>query len=163
MLTVIPQPPETLLDMRISDLPAINASLNLVSTVFISTGWYFIRHGAWRRHMACMITAVISSTGFLAGYLVYHAHVGEKSTHFAAQGIVRPVYFAMLSSHILLAFVTLPLVILTLIPVFRRRWERHKRIARWTIPIWLYVSVTGVLVYLMLYKWFPPPNLALGQ
>ena len=163
MLTVIPQPPETLLDMRISDLPAINASLNLASTVFISTGWYFIRHGAWRRHMACMITAVISSTGFLAGYLVYHAHVGEKSTHFAAQGIVRPVYFAMLSSHILLAFVTLPLVILTLIPVFRRRWERHKRIARWTIPIWLYVSVTGVLVYLMLYKWFPPPNLALGQ
>ena len=163
MLTVIPQPPETVLDMTISDLPAINASLNLVSTVFISTGWYFIRHGAWRRHMACMITAVISSTGFLAGYLVYHAHVGEKSTHFAAQGIVRPVYFAMLSSHILLAFVTLPLVILTLIPVFRRRWERHKRIARWTIPIWLYVSVTGVLVYLMLYKWFPPPNLALGQ
>ena len=163
MLTVIPQPPETVLDMTISDLPAINASLNLVSTVFISTGWYFIRHGAWRRHMACMITAVISSTGFLAGYLVYHAHVGEKSTHFAAQGIVRPVYFAMLSSHILLAFVTLPLVILTLIPVFRRRWQRHKRIARWTIPIWLYVSVTGVLVYLMLYKWFPPPNLALGQ
>ena len=163
MLTVIPQPPETVLDMTISDLPAINASLNLVSTVFISTGWYFIRHDAWRRHMACMITAVISSTGFLAGYLVYHAHVGEKSTHFAAQGIVRPVYFAMLSSHILLAFVTLPLVILTLIPVFRRRWERHKRIARWTIPIWLYVSVTGVLVYLMLYKWFPPPNLALGQ
>ena len=163
MLTVIPQPPETLLDMTISDLPAINASLNLVSTVFISTGWYFIRHGAWRRHMACMITAVISSTGFLAGYLVYHAHVGERSTHFAAQGIVGPVYFAMLSSHILLAFVTLPLVILTLIPVFRRRWEGHKRIARWTIPIWLYVSVTGVLVYLMLYKWFPPPNLALGQ
>jgi putative membrane protein len=149
--------------ISISDLPAINASLNLVSTVFISMGWYFIRHGAWRRHMACMITAVISSTGFLAGYLVYHAHVGEKSTHFAAQGIVRPLYFAMLSSHILLAFATLPLVILTLIPVFRRRWDRHKRIARWTIPIWLYVSVTGVLVYLMLYKWFPPPNLALGQ
>ena len=147
----------------ISDLPAINASLNLVSTVFISTGWYFIRHGAWRRHMTCMITAVVSSTFFLLGYITYHTHVGEKSTHFAAQGIVRPVYFAMLSSHILLAFVTLPLVILTLIPVFRRRWERHKRIARWTIPIWLYVSVTGVLVYLMLYKWFPPPNLALGQ
>ncbi len=149
--------------MTISDLPAINASLNLVSTVFISTGWYFIRHGAWRRHMACMITAVVSSTFFLVGYITYHVHVGEKSTHFAAQGMVRPLYFAMLSSHILLAFVTLPLVILTLIPVFRRRWERHKRIARWTIPIWLYVSVTGVLVYLMLYKWFPPPNLALGQ
>ena len=149
--------------ISISDLPAINASLNFVSTVFISTGWYLIRRGAWRRHMACMITAVISSTGFLAGYLIYHAHVGEKSTHFAAQGIVRQLYFAMLISHVLLAFVTLPLVILTLIPVFRRRWDQHRLIARWTMPIWLYVSVTGVLVYLMLYKWFPPPNLALGH
>ena len=147
----------------ISDLPALNASLNFVSTVFISTGWYLIRRGAWRRHMACMITAVISSAGFLAGYLVYHAHVGEKSTHFTAQGIIRQLYFAMLISHILLAFVTLPLVVLTLIPVFRRRWDRHRSIARWTMPIWLYVSVTGVLVYLMLYKWFPPPNLALGH
>src|SRR5207244_11328624 len=133
----------TVLEMTISDLPAINSSLNLVSTVFISTGWYFIRHGAWRRHMACMITAVISSTFFLAGYLVYHAHVGEKSTHFAAQGIVRPVYFAMLSSHILLPFVSLPLVILTLIPVFCRGWERYKRIGRRTIPICRYVSVIG--------------------
>ena len=112
--------------------------------------------------MACMITAVISSTIFLVGYVIYHVHVGEKSTHFAAQGMVRPLYFAMLISHVLLAFTTLPLVILTLIPVFRRRWDRHRRIARWTIPIWLYVSITGVLVYLMLYKWFPPPNLAPG-
>ena len=149
--------------ISISDLPAINASLNFVSTIFISTGWYLIRHGAWRRHMACMIAGVISSTAFLTGYLIYHAHVGEKSTHFAAHGMVRPIYFAMLGSHILLAFATLPLVILTLIPVFRRRWDRHRRIARWTMPIWLYVSVTGVLVYLILYKWFPPPNLALGQ
>jgi putative membrane protein len=149
--------------MTISDLPAINASLNFISTVFISTGWYLIRHGAWRRHMACMITAVIASTAFLVGYIVYHVHVGEKSTHFTAQGIVRSLYFAMLISHVLLAFVTLPLVILTLIPAFRRRWDRHRRIARWTIPIWLYVSVTGVLVYLMLYKWFPPPNLALAH
>jgi putative membrane protein len=148
--------------VTVSDLPAINASLNLVSTVFISTGWYLIRHGAWRRHMACMITAVISSTIFLVGYVIYHVHVGEKSTHFAAQGMVRPLYFAMLISHVLLAFTTLPLVILTLIPVFRRRWDRHRQIARWTIPIWLYVSITGVLVYLMLYKWFPPPNLAPG-
>ena len=113
--------------------------------------------------MACMITAVIASTFFLIGYLVYHAHVGEKSTHFTAHGMVRPLYFAMLISHILLAFVALPLVIFTLIPVFHQRWDRHRRIARWTIPIWLYVSVTGVLVYLMLYKWFPPPNLALAH
>jgi putative membrane protein len=148
--------------MTISDLPAVNASLNAVSTVFISAGWYFIRRGAWQRHMVCMIIAVISSTFFLTGYLVYHAHVGEKSTHFAAGGAVAAIYFTMLITHILLAFVTLPLVILTLIPVFRKRWDRHRRIARWTMPIWLYVSVTGVLVYLMLYQWFPPPNLALG-
>jgi|SRR6266850_458845 len=145
--------------ISISDLPALNASFNLVSTVFISAGWYLIRHGAWRRHMVCMIIAVISSAFFLTGYLVYHAHVGEKSTHFAAGGAVAAIYFTMLITHVLLAFATLPLVILTLVPVFRRRWDRHKRIARWTMPIWLYVSVTGVLVYLMLYKWFPPPAL----
>jgi putative membrane protein len=147
----------------ISDLPAINASLNFVSTLFISCGWYLIRRGAWRRHVACMIIAVISSIFFLVGYIVYHAHVGEKSTHFTAGGVVAAIYFPMLISHVLLAFVTLPLVILTLIPAFRRRWDRHRRIGRWTMPIWLYVSVTGVLVYLMLYKWFPPPNLALGR
>jgi len=147
--------------MTITDLPAINASLNFISTVFISAGWYLIRHGAWRRHMACMITALVSSTGFLAGYIIYHAHVGEKSSGYT--GWIATIYFPILASHVLLAFVTLPLVILTLIPVFRRRWDRHRRIARWTMPIWLYVSVTGVLVYLMLYKWFPPPNLALGQ
>lgn len=145
--------------MTVADLPAVNAALNLVSTVFISAGWYFIRRGFWQRHIVCMITAVISSTFFLTGYLVYHAHVGEKSTHFAAQGIVRPIYFTMLISHILLAFTTLPLVIITLVPVFSRRWDRHRRLARWTMPIWLYVSVTGVLVYLMLYRWFAPPSL----
>jgi putative membrane protein len=148
--------------MTVTDLPAINASLNFISTIFISTGWYLIRRGHWRQHIACMITAVISSTLFLVGYVVYHAHVGEKSTHFVAGGLVRPIYFTMLISHILLAFVTLPLVIATLVPIFRRRWDRHRRIARWTMPIWLYVSVTGVLVYLMLYRWFPPPNLAHG-
>src|ERR1700693_1186567 len=147
--------------LSIRDLPALNASLNLVSAVFISIGWYLIRRGAWRRHMACMITAVVSSTFFLVGYIVYHAHVGEKSTHFAAGGIIAWIYFPMLISHVLLAFVTLPLVIVTLVQVFRRRWDRHRRIARWTSPIWL--SVSGGLVYLMLYKWSPPPNLALGR
>jgi putative membrane protein len=140
----------------ISDLPAINASLNLTSTIFISAGWYWIRRGFWRRHVACMIPAVISSAFFLTGYLIYHAHVGEKSTHFSAGGVVAAIYFPMLISHILLAFATLPLVILSLIPALQRRWDRHRRIGRWTMPIWLYVSVTGVLVYLMLYHWFPP-------
>lgn len=137
-----------------SDLPALNATFNLVSTLFISLGWYFIRRGAWRRHMVCMIIALGSSICFLIGYLTYHARVGEKSSGYT--GWVAAIYFPILASHVLLAFVTLPLVILTLVPVFRRKWDRHKRVARWTIPIWLYVSVTGVLVYLMLYQWFPP-------
>ena len=142
--------------MTITDLPAINASLNFVSMIFISTGWYLIRRGAWRRHVACMITAVTSSTLFLVGYIVYHVHVGEKSSGYT--GWIAVIYFPMLASHVLLAFVTLPLVIVTLIPAFRRRWDQLRRIGRWTMPIWLYVSATGVLVYLMLYKWFPPPS-----
>jgi len=136
-------------------MPALNAMFNLVSTIFISTGWYFIRRGAWRRHMICMIIALASSICFLVGYVAYHAQVGEKSSGYT--GWLAAIYFPILGSHVLLAFVTLPLVILTLVPVFRRRWHRHKRIARCTIPIWLYVSLTGVLVYLMLYRWFPPP------
>jgi putative membrane protein len=147
--------------MTISDLPAINASLNFLSTVFICLGWFWIRRDAWQRHVPCMIIAIISSTLFLVGYVTYHVHVGEKSSGYT--GWIAMVYFPMLATHVLLAFVTLPLVILTLIPVFRRRWDRHRRLGRWTMPIWLYVSVTGVLVYFMLYKWFPPPNLALGQ
>jgi putative membrane protein len=146
--------------MTISDLPAINASLNLVSTIFISMGWFWIRRDIWQRHVPCMIAAIISSTLFLVGYIVYHVHVGEKSSGYT--GWMAAIYFPMLASHVLLAFATLPLVILTLIPAFRRRWDRHRRIGRWTMPIWLYVSVTGVLVYLVLYQWFPPPNLALS-
>ena len=142
--------------MTISDLPALNASLNAISTIFIAPGWYLIRRGHWRQHIACMIAAIVSSTCFLVGYLIYHAHVGEKSTHFTAQGIIRPIYFTILISHMLLAIVILPLVIVTVVPAFRRRWDKHRRLGRWTMPIWLYVSVTGVLVYLMLYHWFPP-------
>jgi len=144
--------------MQISDLPAINASLNFVSTIFISAGWFWIRRNIWQRHVPCMIAAIVSSTGFLIGYIVYHADVGEKSSGYS--GLIAAIYFPMLASHVLLAFVTLPLVVLTLIPAFRRRWDRHRRIGRWTMPIWLYVSVTGVLVYLMLYQWFPPERIA---
>ena len=96
--------------MSVSDLPAFNATFNLVSTVFISMGWYFIRRGAWLRHTACMITALVSSVCFLAGYITYHAHVGEKSSGYT--GWLAAVYFPILASHVLLAFVTLPLVIL---------------------------------------------------
>jgi putative membrane protein len=140
--------------MTVADLPAINASLNLISTILIGAGWYWIRRNVWQRHVPCMIAAILSSTLFLICYVVYHVHVGEKSSGY--KGWTAAIYFPLLISHVLLAFVTLPLVILTLIPVFRRRWDRHRRIGRWTMPIWLYVSVTGVLVYLMLYKWFPP-------
>ncbi len=149
------------LQMTISDLPAVNASLNATSTIFILFGWWLIRRGFWRQHIACMIAALVSSSLFLTGYLVYHAQAGEKSSGYS--GLIAWFYFPMLISHILLAFVTLPLVILTLIPVFRRRWDKHRRIAKWTMPIWLYVSVTGVLVYFILYQWFPPASLALGR
>jgi uncharacterized membrane protein YozB (DUF420 family) len=147
--------------MSVSDLPAINASFNALSTVFISSGWWFIRRGFWRQHVACMIGALLSSSLFLTGYIVYHLHAGEKSSGYS--GLIAWFYFPMLISHILLAFATLPLVIMTLVPVFQRRWDKHRRIARWTMPIWLYVSVTGVLVYFILYQWFPPASLALGR
>src|SRR5438552_12529125 len=104
-----------------SDLPALNATFNLVSTIFISMGWYFIRRGAWRRHMVCMITALISSVCFLVGYITYHARVGEKSSGYT--GWFAAVYFPMLASHVLLAFVTLPLGIFPLIRFFCPRWD----------------------------------------
>jgi putative membrane protein len=135
--------------MTIKDLPAINASLNAVSTVFIAMGWFWIRRNIWQRHVPCMIVALIASTAF-----TYHAYAGEKSSGYS--GLIAWIYFPLLISHVLLAFVTLPLVIVTLVPVFRRRWDKHRRIGRWTMPIWLYVSVTGVLVYFILYHWFPP-------
>src|SRR6266511_760104 len=132
-----------------SDLPALNATFNLVSTIFISTGWYFIRRGAWRRHMVCMIIAILSSVCFLVGYITYHARVGEKSSGYT--GWLAGIYFPILASHVLLAFVTF-------VPVFRRRWDRHQRISLCAIPIWLYLSVSGVFVYLMMYECFPPPQ-----
>jgi putative membrane protein len=98
---------------------------------------------------------VVTSTIFLACYLTYHFTV-RIMTKFPPLGWIQKFYYVMLTSHILLAFVTLPLVILTLIPALRARYDKHRRIARWTMPIWLYVSVTGVLVYMMLYQWFPP-------
>src|SRR5437870_12433758 len=104
--------------LSIRDLPAVNASLNLVSAVFISMGWYLIRNGAWRRHMASMITEVVSSTFFLVGYIVYHAHVREKSTHLAAGGLNARIYYPTLISHVRLPFLTLSLAILTLVQVF---------------------------------------------
>ena len=142
--------------MTVSDLPALNATLNATSTVFIAAGWYLVRRGHWRQHIACMIAAIITSGAFLVSYLSYHYIRGGHSTQFSGQGLIRPIYFTILITHVLLAFAILPLVIVTVVPALRRRWAKHVRIGRWTMPLWLYVSVTGVLVYFMLYKWWPP-------
>jgi len=146
-----------------ADLPALNASLNFVSTVFIAFGWYSIRRGFWRRHVTCMIAALLTSTGFLVSYVAYHVAMGGKSTRLAEQAIVRPIYFFILITHVLWSMIIVPLVMVTLVPVIQRRWDRHRRLGKWTMPVWLYVSVTGVLVYLMLYRWFPPADLALPR
>ncbi|MBZ5532997.1 MAG: DUF420 domain-containing protein [Acidobacteriia bacterium] len=130
--------------------PAINATLNGASAVLILTGRAFIARKQVARHRACMIAAVITSGIFLVCYLYYHAHVG--SVRFPGQGWVRPVYFAILISHTVLAAAVPPLALTTLTFALREKFDRHRKIARWTYPIWLYVSVTGVVVYIMLYR-----------
>jgi uncharacterized membrane protein YozB (DUF420 family) len=133
-----------------SFFPALNATLNGASAVLIVTGRSLIKRKKVALHRACMLAAVVTSAAFLACYLYYHAHVG--SVHFPGQGWVRPVYFTILISHTILAGAVPILVVLSLTLALRQRFERHRRIARWTYPIWLYVSVTGVVVYLMLYQ-----------
>ena len=130
-------------------LPTLNAILNATSAVCIVSGFLFIRRKRVNAHRACMITAVIASAFFLVSYLYYHAQVG--SVPFQGQGWIRPVYFTILISHTVLAVVIVPLVLVTLTRALRGRFDRHRQIARWTLPIWLYVSVTGVIVYWMLY------------
>jgi len=140
--------------MTVSDLPAINASLNGLSAVFLAAGFYFIRRKNVIAHRRCMISAFATSTIFLACYLTYHFSV-RAVTRFSGQGWIRPVYFTLLISHILLAVVILPLAIVTLTRGLRAQFDLHRKIARWTWPIWMYVSVTGVMVYLMLYHLYP--------
>ena len=139
--------------MTVYDLPLVNASLNGLSTVFIACGWWFILREMKRAHIACMAAALATSAAFLTCYLYYHYVVG--SIRFTHTGWIKPVYFVILITHVLLAFAIPPLVIMTVVPALRARYDRHRRLGRWTMPIWLYVSVTGVLVYLMLYQWFP--------
>ena len=136
--------------MTVSDLPALSATLNATSAVLLTTGWILIRRGRIAQHRAVMIAAVCTSILFLISYLVYHAQVG--SVRFTKQGPIRAVYFTILLTHTVLAVAIVPLVLVTLTRGLRARYERHRRIARWTMPIWLYVSVTGVIVYLMLYQ-----------
>jgi len=136
--------------VTLHDLPAVNASLNATASVFLVCGYVLIRRRQIALHRACMIAALGTSVLFLICYIVYHAQVG--SVRFPRYGFVRPVYFTILITHVTLAVTVLPLAIITASRGLRGDYRRHKRIARWTFPIWLYVSVTGVLVYVLLYQ-----------
>lgn len=135
-----------------SVLPVVNAVLNATSAVLIFSGVALVRRGRRESHRRVMLAAIVTSAVFLISYLVYHAHVG--SVHFPGQGWPRPLYFAILLSHTLLAAAVVPLVVVTLTRALKGRYERHRRAALWTYPVWMYVSVTGVVIYLMLYQLF---------
>jgi uncharacterized membrane protein YozB (DUF420 family) len=132
--------------------PVINATLNGTSAVLLLAGRWQIKRGRTAAHRALMLTAVCTSSVFLASYLYYHWHVG--SIHFQRQGLWRWVYLSILTSHTILAITIVPLVIITLSRALRERFDRHRAMARWTFPLWMYVSCTGVIIYFMLYRWF---------
>lgn len=137
----------------ISYLPHLNACLNGTSAILLFSGYRFIRAGNVAAHRTCQVSALVVSILFLASYLTYHFNHG--TTRFQGTGLVRPIYFTILTSHTILATVIVPLVVLTFYRAFRRDFVRHRRIARITLPLWLYVSITGVIVYLMLYQIYP--------
>ncbi len=136
--------------MSVTDLPAVNATLNTISTVLLVTGWVFIHRGERQKHKACMIAALITSSLFLTSYVIYHAQVG--SVPFRGTGWIRTVYFSVLIPHVILAAAVVPPILITVSRGLSAKYDKHRRIARWTLPIWLYVSITGVIVYLMLYQ-----------
>ena len=136
--------------MSVTDLPALNATLNSIATVLLVTGYVFIRRGERRKHKACMIAALLMSVLFLTSYVIYHAQVG--SVPFKRTGWIRTVYFAVLIPHVILAAAIVPPILITASRGLSAKYDKHRRIARWTLPLWLYVSVTGVIVYLMLYQ-----------
>jgi uncharacterized membrane protein YozB (DUF420 family) len=136
--------------VSISDLPALNAGLNAISAALLTYGWVLIKRGRIEQHRRCMLAAFGTSALFLTSYVIYHANIGSRP--FQGQGPIRVVYFAILITHVVLAAAILPLSLVTLRRGLTARYDRHKRIARWTLPIWLYVSITGVIVYVMLYR-----------
>jgi putative membrane protein len=140
--------------MTLHDLPAVNASLNGLSAVLLVAGFVFIKRGNKTAHRNCMVAALTSSALFLACYLTYHFTV-KGVTHFVEPQWFRPIYLTLLATHTLLAAAILPLIIITVTFAAKQNFERHKKIARWTWPIWLYVSVTGVVIYWLLYIKFP--------
>ena len=138
--------------MDIADLPAVNAVLNGTSALFLITGYILIRRGRRQPHKRCMLTALITSALFLVSYVIYHANTGSRS--FPGSGPIRVVYFAILITHVVLAAAILPLALVTTARGLWAQYDRHVRIARWTLPIWIYVSVTGVVIYVMLYQMY---------
>lgn len=136
--------------LSIADLPAVNATLNGISAILLTTGYVLIRQRRIALHRLCMLSAFATSTLFLISYLIYHANIGSK--HFPGTGAIRYVYFTILITHVVLAAAIVPMALITLSRALKRKFPRHKAIARWTLPLWLYVSVTGVIVYLMLYQ-----------
>ena len=141
--------------MTVHQLPAINATLNGISALLILIGYAMNKQERKRSHALCMVSAIITSALFLGCYLTYHYLKAGHVTHFTHPGWPKALYFFILGTHTPLAVLVIPLIALTVIPALQQRFDAHKRMARWTLPIWLYVSVTGVLVYLMLYIWFP--------
>jgi len=137
----------------ISYLPSVDAALNAASALLLALGFFFIRRKNVQAHRACMLSAFATSMLFLACYLTYHYFHG--TTHFPGQGSIRSVYFALLGSHTVLAALIVPLALTTLYRAWRKRFPQHKRLARWTLPVWLYVSVTGVVIYWVLYHLYP--------
>jgi uncharacterized membrane protein YozB (DUF420 family) len=133
-----------------TQLPALNAVLNGIAAILLTAGFIFIRRREIARHRACMLAAFVTSALFLTSYVIYHLHVG--SVPFRGKGPIRAVYFAILGTHVVLAATILPLALVTLSRALSRRFDRHRRIARVTLPIWLYVSVTGVVIYWMVYQ-----------
>ena len=136
--------------MTVQDLPALNATLNGIATALLTAGWIFIKQKKRDAHRRCMLGAFGVSSAFLASYLVYHYSVG--SVPFQKPGAIRVIYLGILFTHIVLAAAMVPMILLTLSRGLRAKYDKHRKIARWTLPIWLYVSVTGVVIYLMLYR-----------
>ena len=145
--------------MSFTDLPAVNAALNGLSAALLTAGFVFIKRGNKTAHRNCMVSALVTSTAFLVCYLYYHYQMkevyGEGHTRFLNPAWFRPIYLTILFTHLVGAFVIVPLVIVTVSRAVRQKFELHKKIARWTWPIWMYVSVTGVIIYWLLYHKFP--------
>lgn len=140
--------------MTLSDLPVLNACLNALSAIFLSAGYYFIRRKNPTAHRNCMLAAFVTSTLFLISYLTYHFTVIGR-TVFKEPAWFRPIYLTILATHTFLAIVIVPLILTTLSFALKERFPSHKKLARWTWPLWMYVSVTGVVIYLILYRIFP--------